>query len=553
MTLKNKIKKHRYFILALVSPLFAIIPLLSQYFPDSMQGLAPLFRLFELDICIKDGTIFPRWFPDIYGGLGGPFFNFYAPLSYYIAEIFRLAGFEYTDSLKSTYALSLVLSSIFMYLFAREFVGKASAFISSILYVYAPFHLATIYLRGGFAESFAFVFYPLILSSLHRLARERSYKSFLLTAISYAGLILTHNIMAMLFSAFLLAYTGFFIVEKKFPAKPVLTALLTGLLLTAFFWVPAMVEKEYVNIDILYTATWEYDYHNNLLNPGFFLPTYTRVFSKVIDNPFIVLQFGIAHTILSLTALLLSRNRTVVFLFSMLLFTIFMMTPYSLFIWDNISILKFVQFPWRLFGIGILLTSLLSSMAFERIIREKTQIFGLTLFTSILIVTMSTNFIGPPTGYLSGTEGIITKENVKSLTEYPGLTDHGEYLPEWAIFQNTTIKSKVDVLSGEAEVSITEEKCNQLEFKTNVKKASVLKINTFYFPGWTAYVDGKKEEVKVDSEGLMELYLDEGVHEIRVTFENTRTRAISNIVSIVAFLSLFLLLLYLSWRIYRPS
>ena len=149
------------------------------------------------------------------------------------------------------------------------------------------------------------------------------------------------------------------------------------------------------------------------------------------------------------------------------------------------------------------------------------------------------NFIGPD-GYINTGGGISREDIITTKTNYAGLTYAHEFFPRDAILPNSTIKSKVELISGNADFNVTEKKCGSLSFNTNAKEASVLRINTFYFPGWTAYVDAKKEDIRVDSEGLMELYVEKGRHEIKVKFENTWIKALTKLISIGTLISLLL-------------
>src|SRR3990172_9473386 len=79
---------------------FATMPLLQPYFIASSDGLYHLYRLMEYDAVLKDGVWYTRWAPDFFFGLGMPLFNFYAPLTYYLGEVFHLLGAGYLDSLR---------------------------------------------------------------------------------------------------------------------------------------------------------------------------------------------------------------------------------------------------------------------------------------------------------------------------------------------------------------------------------------------------------------------------------------------------------------------
>ncbi|MGB1252808.1 MAG: hypothetical protein ACPG8W_19495, partial [Candidatus Promineifilaceae bacterium] len=59
-----------------------------------------LQRVHQLTAALLDGHFPVRWMPDANYGHGYPFFNFYAPLSIYIASAFRLLGFPFTRAIQ---------------------------------------------------------------------------------------------------------------------------------------------------------------------------------------------------------------------------------------------------------------------------------------------------------------------------------------------------------------------------------------------------------------------------------------------------------------------
>ncbi len=536
------IRTKKYILLSAGFTIFAVLPLLHPYFPNQEKGVNDILRLVELDTCIKDGVLFPRWFPDLYGGRGGLIFQFYAPLSYFVAEVFHLIGFDYANSIKTVFVMSFVLSAVFMYLFARRFVSESPAFIASVLYVYAPYHLGDTYIRGDLAESLSFVLFPLILLTFHNLIQKKSDKYVIIGGILYASLILTHNIMALIFTAFLVAYLTYFIFEGTLPLKKVVFVLLIGISLSAFFWIPALVEKQYVHMYRIYSI---HDYRVSFVPISWLVPSVYLLTTRSIENPYVMLQFGIVGIFLSMGAVLFARSRYVSFIFFLLVVTTFFMTPYSEFFWENLPLIKYIQFPWRLFGIAAILTSILGAIFFEKLTNRvpDTKKIVISLLISLVIVSASLNFIGPD-GYIVIDKGISRDMIRTTQTNYAGLTYANEFIPLDAVFPNSTIKTKVSVVSGYADFTVTEEKCSSLSFNTDAKEASILRINTFYFPGWTAYVDGKKEEVRVDSEGLMELDIEKGVHEIKVEFENTWVRTIATLISIISLAFLIILIIY---------
>ena len=81
-------------------------------------------RLLVFDDAIRSGNWLPRWVPHFYYGYGSLVFHFYAPLPYYVAEIFVLAGLGVVSALKATLVLTLGLSGVFKYHLAREYHSR---------------------------------------------------------------------------------------------------------------------------------------------------------------------------------------------------------------------------------------------------------------------------------------------------------------------------------------------------------------------------------------------------------------------------------------------
>ncbi|MEK7188709.1 MAG: hypothetical protein AAB685_02560, partial [Patescibacteria group bacterium] len=129
----------------------------------SMQDFH-FFRLFEFDKCVKELQIPCRWSPDAGLGYGEPLFNFYGQVSYSIGEIFHLIGFSLIDSIKILFILSLLGSAIAMYFLAKRiWKNDFAAFVSAVLYLYAPYRAVEVWVRGALPEALSFVLFPLIL------------------------------------------------------------------------------------------------------------------------------------------------------------------------------------------------------------------------------------------------------------------------------------------------------------------------------------------------------------------------------------------------------
>ena len=127
--------------LILLVTCFACLPFLQRQLIITHGTLNPLVRLAQLHKFFGDGQLYVRWTPDLCFGYGYPLFNFYAPLFYYVAEIFVLAGQGLITALYASCFFWWVVSGLGMYLFSRPFLGRSGALIAAVAYVLAPYQL----------------------------------------------------------------------------------------------------------------------------------------------------------------------------------------------------------------------------------------------------------------------------------------------------------------------------------------------------------------------------------------------------------------------------
>ncbi|KKQ27045.1 MAG: hypothetical protein US43_C0038G0005 [Candidatus Levybacteria bacterium GW2011_GWA1_37_16] len=238
-------KKYYGLFVVLILSFWAIQPFfISGFFP--MHDDAQVARVFEMKKVLQNGVFPVRSVPDLGYGYGYPIFNFYAPLSYYVGSAFMFLGFDALIGTKLMMALGVILAGIFMYFLARKFFGELGGIVSGLFYLYAPFHAVDIYVRGDVAEFWAYAFIPLAFLGIYK-------RNILIGTIGFAGLILSHNLTAMMITPFLLivillnCYSAFK-NKKSFVLNSSSLILILGLALSAFYWVPALLEMKNTNV-----------------------------------------------------------------------------------------------------------------------------------------------------------------------------------------------------------------------------------------------------------------------------------------------------------------
>ena len=147
------------------------------------------------------GELYPRWLSQINDGLGSPYFFYYSPLAYYLASLFH--GFRTPTGIAQISLASitlLFLSGLVCYRWLLGICGRTGALVGACFYVMAPSHVfVDAYVRGDYPEFASYVWLPAILHGVE-LVRSRRAIGFVLITLSYAGLVLTHVVIGLVFS-----------------------------------------------------------------------------------------------------------------------------------------------------------------------------------------------------------------------------------------------------------------------------------------------------------------------------------------------------------------
>lgn len=527
--------------------LLSTIPLfdfLKPGLPLTHDGQDHVARIANFYQNISEGVLIPRWGANLNWGYGHPVLMFLYPLPSYSASLFHFLGFSLIDSTKLVFAIAFILSTFSMLLFLREFLDDFSSLAGSLLYAFAPYRFVDLYVRGALGEHVAFVFLPLIFYFLLKLSKENKFNSLTFggAAFSFAGLFLSHNAISVMFLPFASLYSIFLILSNKKKrdifCKHVL-ALILGVGLSSFFLFPAFLEGKYTLRDIV-TAK---DYATRFSELGNF---FYGQWSYGISGQFTV-QIGLLHWLLVLlslpviTFLYKNRNRAWIILlglFVVFVMTLIIMTPYSKFIWDKITILQKFQFPWRFLSISVFVSSVLGALVFSQ----------LRNYRKLLIIT----FIGV-VFFLNKdywhAKGFLIKEESFFNGVYNSTTDTGESSPIWSVrFMEQRPLNRIEVIEGRASVKELFRSSTKHEYKINSQGESRIRENTLYFPGWEVSVDGRKTNVEFQdpqNRGIMTFNISGGFHEVLLEFKETKLRLISDLTTIF---STFVVLSLVLWR-----
>lgn len=529
-----------FFAIVLLS-IFSFSSLLrSGYFPmhDDMQAM----RVLQMDKCVKDGQIPCRWVPDMGYGYGYPQFIYYSPFPYYLMEVFHLSGFQIIDSVKIGIILGFLLSGAAMYLLGRSLWGNFGGIVSAVFYIYAPYHASDIYTRGAMGEFWAFVFLPLIFWAILEYIRREKNKYLIYLAISFAGLLTSHNITSLIFAPMAVLWAIFllwYFKKRSLWAKLVLAAI-WGVGFAAFFVLPVIFEKKFAHIDTMTMGYFNYLAHFVSIKQLFVSPHWGYGSSELGEYDDLSFAVGTVHWLFSLLAMVIAfyqRKKEklfwVVIMLSLFgLMAIFMTHQRSVFIWNKIAILSYFQFPWRFLTIVSFTASALAGFLVYVAKNNRSRlVVGVLMIVGVIFLNA---FYFRPREWFSLTD----KEKFSgNLWEKQLTISIFDYLPVFAKAPpSQEAPSSPVFLRGEGSVLEFNKGSNWQKGKVMTSVNSMIQLPLYYFPGMTAWVDDRKVAIDYHNYlGLISFEVPKGEHNFSVKLLRTPVRLVGDLLTLSSF------------------
>ena len=523
------------------------------------------------------GDWYPRWFTNTNGGFGGPSGFFYPPLASYASSLFwpLLAARDPEGWLVAGYSLALaeVFSGIAAYLWLRSLTKPKAALLGAVVYVIAPYHLATdLCQRGASAEFWVFAWLPLIMLSVEGLLGHAKW-SVPGAAVSYALAILSHPTVTLCFTPIPLAYLFCFSKSKQRARATAMfmVALLLGVGLSAAYLLPAMLDqnKAYVS---LYTSGWG-DHDNQwfwqdageLVDMGRYLygtaagtrhPISWETLNKM---RFLLVTLATLPVIVALFLLIrrfeqADRSRRIaLFYLSMALLYFFLMTRASGFIWETVPLLKDLQYPFRLNVILVVCVAALASLAGPYLLQSRAR--AITLFLAVIVAgwlgadvwafprAFSDLQSGPDRGEQRATEWVRMRMDPPEMWPKPSNVDLST-AQNFAAFQRFVAMhppktAQLEALStGKTSGTARAESWQprHVVLKVEATRDSQLTLNHFYYAGWQGRIDGAVNVLTVSPspDGLIQLDIPKGDYNLIIELPKDRAEGAGMVISLVS-------------------
>ncbi|MCB0714147.1 MAG: YfhO family protein [Ignavibacteriae bacterium] len=491
------------------------------------------------------GELYPRWLTGINGYLGSPAFFNYAPFPYYVGSFIAplIPGDPYKlYTLGITCALLLTGSGLACFLWLKQVApSRGAALIGSLFYMVAPYHVAIdLYTRGAVAEFAAFLWLPLVLYGVHLSSASdtKRWYGLLCVAFAFCGLLLTHIPTSLYFSIIPLLYALTLRERSLLHPFPLTTVgMVLGGGLGMFYWLPAIKHQEFIHSELQQIASLRYN--NNWID-----------FTSTFAGGYVADLFWIAVSLTLIAAvsfgiLLRSevRRRVVAFWGLLALFALVMATPLSNLIWQILSPLQRIQFPYRFLLLLTLATVALFALVLPRICQISRPAYWVLLFltfgggTFFTLSSLYTTF-SPDSAYY---QARYARHEWRIKFGLGAL----EYIPRWVGRVNRE-EDKVlvplvreiggkpyqsTIVTGDGDVVIREENSRRLLVQTNSSTQLTVVVHQFYYHGWESVDDPDVRMQPTENIGLMRLLVPSGKRTFTLEMKPTTEEQVGNIVS----------------------
>jgi hypothetical protein len=393
----------RLSLLLPLAALLAIAPLLLHGYSCGHDFEFHIVSWLDAAHQLRQGTLYPHWAFSAAFNAGEPRFLFYPPLSWMLGEVLLLAlPIRFVTDAYTWIALTL--AGFAMYRLVREFLPAPAAVFTGMLYLANPYTLFTAYERTAYAELLAAAWMPLLL-----LAVLRRRPTIAFAALPIALLWLT-NVPAAVMGCYAFATLALLriLVARwhdrmhareiaRTLVKPLTLGFLLGIGLAATYLLPVVYERRFVQVA---AAT----------GPGL-SPASNFLFGHTADplhDAVLRTASWIAISLLlalAMVLLLRVRGRSVLrrqepgVTLPMLTLAIgiaFGLVSPSLWFWQHLPELAFLQFPWRFLAVLVVVVAAFIAFAIPlRLQRSSWLAASGTVFVLLLAMLCIHDFRQP--------------------------------------------------------------------------------------------------------------------------------------------------------------
>lgn len=502
----------------------------------------------------SQGVYFSRWVPDLAFGFGYPFFVYREPLPLYATLFLHLTGLPLTAVTNLVYILCILSAGWCMYLWVADISDENAALVSAVAYMASPYVLVDSLIRGNLPEAMALPLMPLLLWAGRRWVITGKVRPFVISVGGIVVLALCHNISLLLFLPVLLVYL-LAVGGLERLAWPVLAGRLAllfilGVGMTSFYSVGAVLELNAVTIGQS-TQTRNNDFHYNFASLREMLSPVAPEDPALINPPlpfrlgWVPLGLAVLGVVLGLKRPSRQTRWHVGLMVVGAAAFLFLALPASLWLWEHLPLISFVQFPWRFVGRAALPLAFLAGVPFQK--HQEPRFFSKTgvLNQGLMVLALGALLAEAWPGLYPSicpeapTPTINTVHNYEHVTGLVGVDPEGSYFPRTVGQRPSASPMEAAYEAGQpplrfvreglpagAVVVEQEERPLAATIHLTTPTAFIARYNAFYFPGWVAQVDGQNVPITPTSpEGVIAFAVPAGEHTLTIRWQSTPLRS----------------------------
>jgi len=515
----------------------------------SMHDDLQVMRLYEMKRCLNEGQIPCRWSPDMSFGYGQPMFNYYSATPYYTGAVFKSLGFSFLFSTKIVMFISIALAGIAMFLFLSQFISILPAFVGGAAYILVPFRALEIFVRGALAENFALALLPLVLYGIIRLIIKKDKISFVLLSFFSGLFFASHNITTLISSPLILSFAIILILLNKHRINTLILlsgSAILGIGLAAFFLLPVLFEGNLVNTGFLTSGYFDFRAHFATLSQLFINQSWGYGASEFGPNDKLSFSVGIVQSLALIAApitLFINRKsllKTPKFLLATFfvfgLLSLFLTSIRSISLWELITPLSFVQFPWRFLGLTALCSAVVLAVFLSSLNLKSQKTFSILLVFALFFINF--RYFKFEKSFPSATDDTYLTGPVFEQSQQSAFFDYRP-LSMVTVPENIAPANPV-VLSGLGEVKNFQKRSAYFSADVDVSFGqATVTFPITAFPDWKVYLNSSitPTPYQIDKEhGEITITFNKGITLVQGYFEDTSIRKIANAITFISLL-----------------
>jgi hypothetical protein len=501
-----------------------------------------------LQEAVYAGQFFPGWANDNFG-FGSIGVRFYPPVALYLLAFTEILVGDWFWALWIDLLFWMFIGCAGVYMFVKEWGTSVHGLIGAITYAVVPQHLNEIFQFFLFAEFAAWGVLPFCFLFVTRVCRNARWADAVWFAMAYSVLILTHipttMIATLAFPVYVLAVTDW----RKW--KTVLSRLIVAIMLTlaatAFRWYVIVTEFDWLAHNDPKWATGYFQFSTwlfpNILHDR---ELFIYVLSSWLFD--ISIMLTIALIIPSIVWLLLKRkaafgasDRVQFGAIVTGLFALFMLSRPSQFVWEGLSFLQRIQFPWRWLSVLGLMATVAFALSvprlFERFNNRSRFVAYPALALLVTIILFNITQIIIPSAPIPYAE---FDEVEKEVAEEPMFEGWWPTSARPIALENPKLAD-----AATRDVDIIKWEAIDRAFTVQEGNAGNLRVATFYYPHWKATINDAPVRVEHDEGGAILLPLAGDYSKVHLTFEEPFGVKAMRLLSLATWLGICVVLLLL--------